>query len=375
MMRVWGRSAFAAAIVGVITFATASIGQHFTEVRLETVAELPYRPTGIVVTGDGRVIVSMPFSNYTDPNTFVAALAIIGNGPPQPYPDARWNRKPSDHPGADPQTLFLNVQSHTMDESGIIWVLDRGRPLGGVLVPGGAKIVGIDSATDQVTNVTPFDDALARGNFLNDLRVDGERQIAYVTDTANGGVIVVDLKSGAARRALESGFVAFAEETPISQGVVIDGTRRNSVPRTADGIALSADRETLFLQSHPWVGRRLYSVPTAVLRDQDILPTEVREHVRSLGSAVFSDGIQTDAQDRLYFTDYEHEAIIRREVDGTLTVLAQDPRISWPDAIDFGPDGSLYFTVAKFHQLYGGPDGSDISAHPFQVFRLEAERQ
>ena len=342
---------------------------HFTQVELQTVATFPHRPTGIAILPDGRTIVSLPYSNYSDPETFTGSLfAVAADGTKSLYPNTDWNRTWTE--GSDAASRFVNVQSHTAAADGTVWVLDRGRPLGGDLVPGGAKLVGIDGTTDEVVKVVPLSDDLARGNFLNDLRVDSERGFAYVTDTAIGGVLVVDLNAGTARRALEAGFVAFADETPIAQGVVVDRERRESVPRTGDGIALSNDGETLFLQAHPWVGRTLYRVPTATLRDASLAPAQVVERVEAVGPTVFSDGIERDGQDRVHFTDYEHSAITRMNADGTLTVLAQDPRIAWPDAIAFGPDGSLSFTVAAFHQLYGGPGGANISQSEFPVFRI-----
>lgn len=94
------------------------------------------------------------------------------------------------------------------------------------------------------------------------------------------------------------------------------------------------------------------------------------KQVKPVSSTVFSDGIKIDDSDRIYFTDYEHNAITRLNQDSSLEVIAYDERISWPDAIAFDSDGVLYFTVAKFHQLYGGEGGTDISSPPFEVFRI-----
>lgn len=346
------------------------------ETPLRVIAEFPHRPTGVAVAADGRLFVCLPFSNYTDPSAFTASVVTLGPGrEPEPYPDAAWNRIPSRHPDADPQTLFLNVQSLTLDDQGTLWLLDRGRPLGGDLVPGGAKLVGVDTATHAVTRVVVFPEPLAEGNFLNDVRVDAGRGVAYVTDTGNGGVIVVDLEAGAARLALEPGFTSPAEPTPIVKGLAIGAKKRASVPATADGLALSPGGETLYLQDHPWVGRPLHAVPTAALRDASLSPAEVAAELRSLGPTVHSDGIQTDAQGRVHFTDYEHDALTRRNQDGTLEVVAYNNRLSWPDAIAFGADGTAYVPNAKFHQTYSGPGGSDASEPPFELFAVPAPGQ
>lgn len=162
---------------------------------IEIVAELPQRPTGIAVASDGRVFVSLPFADYADPAKFIGALVVLGRGGVlQPFPNAGWNTNP-ETATAPADRRFVNVQGHTI-AGGTLWALDRGRPRGKPVVAGGAKLVGIDLARGEVRRVIAFDAAFARDNFLNDVRVDPASGTAYVTNTGNGGVIVVDLATG-----------------------------------------------------------------------------------------------------------------------------------------------------------------------------------
>ena len=344
--------------------------------RLERVAAFDHRPTGVAVTADGRLTVSLPFSAYSDPERFTLSLAVISqNGEARPYPNAAWNRRPTDVPEAEYGEIFVNLQSHTVDRAGQMWVLDRGRPLGGPVVLGAAKLVQIDTATDTVVRTIPFEPEFAENNFLNDVRVDPERGLAFVTDTSNGGVIVVDLATGGQRWGLRGGdWMAYSDRPPTVQGVTIAEARRRSVPQGPDGLALSPDGDWLYLQAHPWVAPTLYRVPVAALADPALLPTDVEARIERVAETVFSDGIEIDGAGRVFFTDVEADAVSRLDPNDPgagVDTLVSDQRLSWPDAIGFAADGALYVTTAQFHRLPTANAGVDRSEPPFEVLKLE----
>jgi sugar lactone lactonase YvrE len=109
-----------------------------------------------------------------------------------------------------------------------------------------------------------------------------------------------------------------------------------------------------------------------------------------------SDGLECDAQGRVYLTDYEHNAIHRiptiqtgevktcpgDEVDqGKASaprrrvvdeVIAQDPRMTvWPDTMSIATDGYLYFTAnqldrQKHLQRRQGPASETVLPVPHQ---------
>src|SRR4026207_1703428 len=73
---------------------------------------------------------------------------------------------------------------------------------------------------------------------------------------------------------------------------------------------------------------------------------QAAQAVQDLGPREFaSDGLECDEQGRLYRTDYENNAIRRRNLDGRYEIIAQDPRMIWPDSMSIGTDGYLYFTA------------------------------
>jgi sugar lactone lactonase YvrE len=82
----------------------------------------------------------------------------------------------------------------------------------------------------------------------------------------------------------------------------------------SDGIAVSADGARLYYC--PLASCRLHSVDTEALLNEGLTDVQVGGTVRDEGMKPASDGLESDAQGRVYATAYEHNAIVRRETDG-----------------------------------------------------------
>ena len=85
------------------------------------------------------------------------------------------------------------------------------------------------------------------------------------------------------------------------------------------------------------------------------------------------DGLGEDAQGRVYLTDYENNAIRRRGTDGSYEIIAQDPRMIWPDTIALGHDGYLYFTANQLNRQAQFHRGRDLRQRPFVLFRTRVD--
>jgi sugar lactone lactonase YvrE len=268
-------------------------------------------PTGVTVSENGRIFVNFP--RWGDDVPFT--VAEVRDGRSFAYPDAAVNRGDVARPGE----TFLSVQSVVADGRGRLWILDTAAPNFSAPVRGGAKLVAIDLASNRIERTLIFpSEVIDATTYVNDMRFDfrvGKQGVAYVTDsspTGTGGIIVLDLDSGKAIKRLVGHHSTSADRAfvPIVEGQQLmnrapDGA---TAPFTiaSDGIALSPDGETLYYS--PLSSRRLYSVPTRLLRDATISEASLASAVGDLGDKGASDGLESDALGNLYAGDYEHNA-------------------------------------------------------------------
>lgn len=332
-------------------------------------------PTGVAVSNEGRVFVNFP--RWSDP--IDTSVAEVKAGAASPYPDAGWNPA---QPG-DPAKTFVGVQSVVMDAKDRLWVLDTGTVNMGKVAPGAAKLVGFDLAKNEpfVTIAFGADVALPT-SYLNDVRFDlkrGKAGFAYISDssfTGSNAIVVVDLDSKKAWRRLVDhpsvkpapGFLAIVEGVPLYGQR--DGQPRAPFTAGIDGIEVSPDGKTVYYC--PLASRRLYSVSADALSDAKIPDAQVAASVKDLGDKGASDGLLMGADGRLYATEYEGNAIVRRNLDGTWEPVAADPRMLWPDSMSVGPAGYLYVTANQLERQPMLRAGKDDRQKPYSLFRVKA---
>ncbi|MCF6476125.1 gluconolaconase [Nonomuraea sp. MG754425] len=331
-------------------------------------------PTGVTVSRHGRVFVNFPRWGDDVP----ATVAELRDGQVVPYPDERWNAGSGELAGR-----LVSVQSVVVDPADRLWLLDTGSPLFQVVKPGGPKLVCVDLATDTVTRVVRFEPDVALGtSYLNDVRFDlrkGEDGYAYLTDSSDkgpNGLVVADLATGQAWRRLHDDPSTKAETPPgylpLVEGRVFMERPADGPPRPvtmgSDGIAISADGSRLYYC--PLMSRRLYSVCADALTDPALGEVEVAATVRDEGDkGGAADGLESDDAGRLYLTNWEHNAVLRRLPDGTTETLVHDPRLLWPDTLSV-TDGFVYVTANQLHRQARFQGGRDLRRYPYELFRV-----
>jgi len=359
-----------------ITPAPATLPADKPAGALELVASFEgSMPTGVTVAPNGRVFVNFP--RWGDPVPFT--VAEIREGKAVAFPDEAMNKLDP----ARAKDTFVSVQSVVADAKNRLWILDTGSVEFAPVVPGGAKLVAVDLAANKVVKsiVFPADVALPT-TYLNDVRFDlrqGSEGVAYITDSSDKGpnaIVVVDLASGRARRRLndhpstkaEPKFLPFVEGQPMMQKK--PGEPPKNLAMGSDGIAISADGSRLFYC--PLASRRLWSVATDALRNERASDAEVGATVKDEGMKPASDGLETDAENRVYATAYELDAVLRRRPDGTWETIVHDPRVLWPDTLSVADDG-LYFIANQLHRQPNYHDGRDLRVKPYSLFRVKVD--
>lgn len=328
---------------------------------LKAVYENPdFQITGVTVSKSGRLFVNFP--RWSD-HYLNAVVEVLDNGSVKPFPDEQWNRwdlKPST---VDKE--FVCVQSVVADDQDSLWVLDPAAPLLGPVVAGGAKLVRIDLSTNQVTHVYSFaSDVVKPESYLNDVRIDTKRNTAYMTDSGAGGIVVLDIESGKAHRALDGHPSVLAEQgISISvNGKPVLGPTGQPPRFNSDGIALSSNGEYLYYQA--LTGATIYRVKTSALRES------AAPAVEQVAKTFPADGLWMDAEDRLYLSNINESAVYRLLKDGTLEKLVADTRLQWPDTFSQGPDGSIYITSSHINDAPTFNQGKSVRTEPYTVFRF-----
>ncbi|KAI0674393.1 major royal jelly protein-domain-containing protein [Trametes maxima] len=278
---------------------------------------------------------------------------------------------------------LLFVQSVVVDGKDRVWALDTGRPRvnGTILnaaVPGGPKLVGFDLKGKRFATITFSPTVVETDSSLNDVRFDLRGDgFAYITDSSpqRPGIVVA-----------QSGFIPFHNGVPTYLHPVTAPNAITFFTRFAvDRIALSADGEYLYYT--PLAGRRLFRVPTSVLKEQPsstnpnvvIVANQAVQDLGDMGS--HADGLETDDQGFIYLGapgTSQHNGINRfNPKTGQIEPFVRDPAIQWPDTLSVvsrkSGGGFVYFTS---NQLWLTPDyqnGTDLRTKPYAIFRVPIE--
>jgi sugar lactone lactonase YvrE len=263
----------------------------------------------------------------------------------------------------------LGIQS---DSRGVVWMLDNGLRRNAI-----PKVVAWDSRAGGVRRVIPLPEPIAPADaFVNDLAVDERRGMLYIADPAGGSnaaLIVVDYRSGYARRLLQGHVSVVPEDIDLTidgqpvESLQPDGGRAR--PRVGvNPIALDARNEWLYYG--PMHGTTLYRIRVDDLTDDTLSSEALASKVESYSHKPICDGIAIDAQDNVYVTDLANNAI--GVIDGSrdYRIYVQDPRLSWPDALSFGPDGRLYTVSNQLHRSARLNAGQQTARAPFWILAM-----
>jgi len=271
------------------------------------------------------------------------SVALARGNSLYPYPDAQWN---SWSPGGNAAGSFVNVNSIHLGPDGALWVVDTGSPdFGGDPLPGGAKLVKIDLASNKVIKVYSLPSDIAQhGSYVDDVRFNGRH--AYLTDAGKPGLIVLDLETGTMRRVLDGHASVTAEQGRdiILSGRVLRTSDSKPLHVNSDPFEVSPDGRWLYYAplEGPWS-----RIPTRVLDDPSLTPAEIEASVEPWADLPPTGGTVMDKDGSLYFSDLATNAVKRRAPNGTVTTIVQDDRLHWVDAPFLDAQRRLWLPVPQ----------------------------
>lgn len=336
----------------------------------EIIAELPQAVGNITFTAENRIFYS--HHPFFSPEIRVAELGADRRSG-RPFPNLAWNtpRKHDDH-------YLDSVLGLRADTQGVIWMLDMGTR--SRITP---KLVGWNTRADRLERVYPIPAPASRPESqLNDFVIDEVHGAFYIADEGIGpggdgrqaALVVVDMRTGAARRLLEGHVSVLPENVPIC----VDGRElripdANGKPTRlrvgADGIAL--DHAAQWLYFGPLNGRWLYRVRTRDLLDTSLDASALGRRVQRYARKPNNGGLSIDAAGNLYLTEVERRAVgVIGADDRHYRRLAAHPQLIWPDGVSFSPDGWMYVSAAQLSQTPLFNAGKALQRPPFLIFRF-----
>ncbi len=338
--------------------------------RLEVVASFgSSQPIGVSVSRDNRVFVSFP-----NREPYLFGLTEIVNGQRMAYPDQAWNDKQPDG-----HNNFVNVQDIYIDVDDQLWVLDSKPGAGnsvfgkgtGDVAEGRFNLVQIDLKTNKVVKQYHFEDLNKGASGLNDVRVDTDKKMAYLSDPGQAGIVVLDLRTGKSRLVLAHSKSTTADTAIVLQyeGKDMRDKDNNPFRSNVNGIALTKDNRYFYYK--PINTLHLYRIPTEFLADANLTDAELEKKVEDMGETTITHGLVADKNGAIYLTSSLDYSIKRWTVDGKIETIVQDSRLIWPDSLGIGSDGYLYFSCAQVNRLPNWNNGHDKTRFPYEVYRVK----
>jgi hypothetical protein len=141
--------------------------------------------TGVAISKRGRMFVNFP--RWQEPHQY-DLVKVLTNNEVRPYPDANWNRWAKGTAGSN---HWVCVQAVYVDDRDRLWVVDPAAPEMKKVQDNGAKVVTIDLNTDSVWRTYNLTSLVSKNSYLKDIRVDCDSGTAYLTESKNGGIVVL----------------------------------------------------------------------------------------------------------------------------------------------------------------------------------------
>lgn len=323
-----------------------------------------YQFTGVAISVKGRLFVTYPRWSATYK---YAVVEVMKDGTAKPYPDEATNTW---KPGEDGMNKWVCVQTAYVDDNDFLYIVDPAAPMLEKVVDNCAKVVKFNLQTNQVEQTYRFPLTIDNHSYLNDIRVDTKKQIAYLTNSGTGGIIILDLKTGASRQVLQA-HKSVHPDPHVK--FIIDGRelKKQGQPPAfqSDGIALNPDKTYLYYKTIS--DKRLWRVPTDALLDTTLTGQQLAGKVEDLGNIANTDGMIFDQKGNLYFGDPTTYSMIQVTPDLKPHVWIASKDLIWPDTYSVSKDGYIYITTSQIHKQPEYNEGVNKRTSPYMVYKAK----
>ncbi|WP_210464656.1 L-dopachrome tautomerase-related protein [Rufibacter roseolus] len=323
-----------------------------------------YQLTGVAVSKEGRVFTCYPL--WPGPHKW-DVVEITGPDTCRPYPDEQWNNWKE---GEDGKNKWVCVQAVYVDEEDFLWVVDPACPFMEQVYDNSFKLVKFNLVTNSIEEAYRFDGILSNKSYINDVRVDTQRKVAYLTNSNEGGIVVVNLETGTIRELLRN---HYSVKHDPSFKLIVDGKefkkKGEPVHLQSDGIALTPDGEWLYYK--PLTDNKLYRIRTEFLRNEELPEDQVEAAVEDLGRFAVTDGMIFDKSGTIYQGDYQNYKMVKITPDQNQEDVVADERLIWPDSYSISQDGYLYISCSQINKQPDYNEGENKRTAPYAIYRMK----
>jgi sugar lactone lactonase YvrE len=273
-------------------------------------------------------------------------------------------------PGDNGKDKWVCTQAVYADEKNYLWVVDPASPKMEDVYQNSHKLVKISLATNAIEHTYFFEGVAGVKSYVNDVRIDNTRQYAYLTNSSEGGIIIVNLATGKAKQVLQD---HYSTKSDPAFTFIIDGHElmKNGQPVKINsaGIALTPNGDWLYYK--PLTDDKLYRIRTEHLRNDTMSSTTLSENVEDLGHFYPTDGMIFDAKGNLYLGDMRTNSVKRVSPDLKVLNLITDDRLLWPDSYSISDDGYLYISCSQIHKQPEYNNGVNKRTTPYSIYKLK----
>lgn len=327
-------------------------------------ADNTYQFTGVAVSKTGRLFVTYPYWSNTYKN---AVVEVMPNGTAKPYPDVAMNNWKK---GEDGLNKWVCVQTAYVDDNDYLYIVDPAAPFLGKVAGNAAKVVKYDLKTNKPVQTYRFQGTIDNNSYLNDIRVDTKKQVAYITNSGTGGIVILNLKTGKSRQVLQADKSTLPDP---NHKFIIDGKefKKQGQPAkfNSDGIALSPDGNWLYYKTIN--DKILYRIKTSSLLNEKLTKQQLAGEVKNLGEVANTDGMIFDKKGNLYLGDMVNYRMVKVTPDLKASVWFKSAQLIWPDTYSVSNDGYLFITTSQINKQPDYNNGVNKRTSPYIVYKVK----
>jgi sugar lactone lactonase YvrE len=322
-----------------------------------------YQLTGVAISRQGRLFTNYPL--WPGPHKY-SLVEVLANNEVKPYPNEEMN---SWKEGDDGKNKWVCVQAVYIDDTDAMWVVDPACPFMEKVYDNSHKLVKINLQTNEIEKVYFFEGVAREKSYINDVRVDTKRGFAYLTNSNEGGILVVDLNSGKIKQVLQN---HYSVKSDPAFKFIIDGKEFSKKGEPAkmhsDGIALTPDG--LYLYYKPLTDNKLYRIKTEYLRNDILSAEEIEKEVEDLGAFITTDGMACDSKGNLYLGDLQQSSIVQITPQLNMQTVIKDDKLIWPDSYSISDDNYLYISCSQIQKQPDYNEGENKRTSPYTIYRM-----